>query len=124
MMVEISVLVVNWNGERMLADALGSLGRQSYANREIILIDNGSTDSSVRFVRERFPEVKVVPLHENNGFAGGNLAGFRTAEGQFIAFVNNDAKVSEFWLENLSQPMFEDSTVGICEKGVRSAFNF
>ncbi len=114
MPVKISVLVLNWNGEGLLADALGALGRQSDADREIIVIDNGSTDSSVRFVGAAFPEAKVVALDENRGFTGGNAAGLKVAKGQLIALVNNDTRVSERWLENLTRPMLEDSTVGIC----------
>lgn len=114
MPVKISVLVLNWNGEGLLADALGALGRQSYAEREIIFIDNGSTDSSVSFVGESFPEIKIVALGENRGFSGGNAKGLEAAEGQLIALVNNDTKVTEHWLENLARPMLEDSTVGIC----------
>ena len=72
---KVSIIVVNWNGERFLKDCLGALSKQSYANCEIILVDNGSPDNSVRFAREYFPEVKVVALSENTGFTGGNTAG-------------------------------------------------
>src|SRR6266481_4161156 len=70
---KVSIIVVNWNGERFLKDCLGALSTQSYVNCEIILVDNGSSDNSVRFVRENFPEVKIVELRENKGFTGGNV---------------------------------------------------
>ena len=53
--IKVSIIVVNWNGERFLKDCLGALSNQSYANCEIILVDNGSADNSVRFTRENFP---------------------------------------------------------------------
>jgi len=111
---KVSVVVVNWNGKRFLEDCLGSLSRQTYANREIILVDNGSTDSSVSYVREKFPDVKIIELRENTGFTGGNSAGLKAADGDFVALVNNDTRADERWLENLVQPMRKDPRVGIC----------
>ncbi len=110
----VSIIVVNWNGERFLNDCLEALDRQSYAEREIIFVDNGSTDSSVNLVRESFPNFELVELTENRGFTGGNSAGIRVATGEFIALVNNDTRVSERWLENLLHPMVEDPGIGIC----------
>jgi GT2 family glycosyltransferase len=111
---KVSIIVVNWNGQRFLSDCLGSLSRQTYANREIILVDNGSADSSVRYVKEKFPAVKIVALRENTGFTGGNAQGLKAADGDFVALVNNDTQAEDQWLENLIQPMLENSTVGIC----------
>jgi GT2 family glycosyltransferase len=111
---KVSIIVVNWNGERFLKDCLGALSNQSYTNYEIILVDNGSADNSVRFTREKFPAVKVVALSENEGFTGGNTAGLAIAHGAFLALVNNDARPDQTWLENLIQPMLRDRTIGIC----------
>ena len=102
---KVSIIVVNWNGERFLKDCLGALSGQTYANCEIILVDNGSSDNSVCFTRENFPEVKLVALRENTGFTGGNAAGLEVAVGDFVGLVNNDARPEKTWLENLIQPM-------------------
>ena len=110
---KVSIIVVNWNGERFLKDCLGALSDQSYTNCEIILVDNGSSDNSVRFTREKFPAVKIVALKENKGFTGGNAAGLEIAQGAYIALVNNDARPDQAWLENLIQPMLQDRTIGI-----------
>jgi GT2 family glycosyltransferase len=111
---KVSIIVVNWNGERFLKDCLGALTGQSYLNYEIILVDNGSSDNSVCFTRENFPEVKIVKLTENKGFTGGNAAGLEVAQGAYVALVNNDARPEKAWLENLIQPMLRDRTIGIC----------
>src|SRR5215813_14097115 len=110
----VSIIVVNWNGERFLKDCLGALTCQSHPNYEIILVDNGSSDNSIRFVRQNFPEVKVIALGENTGFTGGNAAGLEIAQGAFIALVNNDARVDHAWLERLLPTMLQDRTIGIC----------
>jgi GT2 family glycosyltransferase len=111
---KVSIIVVNWNGERFLKDCLGALTGQTYLNCEIILVDNGSGDASVYLTRESFPEVKIVALSENKGFTGGNAAGLEIAQGAYIALVNNDARPEKTWLENLIQPMLRDRTIGIC----------
>jgi GT2 family glycosyltransferase len=111
---KVSIIIVNWNGERYLRVCLSSLLFQTYANREIIFVDNGSTDDSVRYVKERFPAVNVIELRENTGFTGGNAAGVKVANGEYLALVNNDTRVHERWLENLIQPMLADRNVGIC----------
>jgi GT2 family glycosyltransferase len=95
---KVSIIVVNWNGERFLKDCLGALSGQSYRNCEIILVDNGSSDNSGRFAKENFPEIKIVALRENKGFTGGNAAGWDIAQGAFIALVNNDARPGKTWL--------------------------
>src|SRR4051812_6502988 len=71
-------------------------------------------DDSVAVVRKSFPGVKLIQLRQNRGFTGGNLAGFEEAGGEFIALINNDARVDERWLANLLQPMLDDCRVGIC----------
>jgi GT2 family glycosyltransferase len=70
---KVTIIVVNWNGEKFLQDCLGALSNQSYADCEIILVDNGSADKSVHFTRENFPAAKIVALEENKGFTGGNV---------------------------------------------------
>jgi GT2 family glycosyltransferase len=110
----VSIIVLNWNGESLLRECLESLSRQTVTNREVLLVDNGSTDLSLQLVKENFPEVKIITLPENVGFAGGNREGLKAAEGEFIALMNNDACADEFWIENLLRAMCEDERIGIC----------
>jgi GT2 family glycosyltransferase len=105
---------VNWNGERLLNHCLSALSRQSHFNREIILVDNGSTDAGVAHARKAFHDLTVIELQENKGFTGGNAEGLKVAEGEFIALINNDSHADDDWCEHLLQPMLRDPTVGIC----------
>src|SRR5713226_7791996 len=113
-MSKVSIIVVNWNGENLLEDCLVALFHQTYEDHEIIVVDNGSTDLSVQFVEKNFRHVRIIKLPENKGFTGGNLEGLKLADGEFIALVNNDARVEQQWLENLAQPMLDDARIGIC----------
>ncbi len=97
----VSIIVLNWNGRAYLSDCLAALEGQTHANREIILVDNASTDDSVPFVRQRFPEILVVQSARNLGFVGGNALGLRHARGEWIALLNNDTIADPRWLEAL-----------------------
>jgi len=110
----VSVIVVNWNGERLLRPCLQSLSDQTYQEREIILVDNGSEDDSVETVRRLFPEVRIVRLPRNTGFAGGSVAGFAASKGDLIALLNNDARVECRYLERLVSGALQDHRIGIC----------
>ena len=94
-------MIPNWNGERFLSTCLGSLRRQSFVDFETIVVDNGSTDGSVAFVHRNFPEVRVLPLHENMGFSVAVNAGIRASRAEYVALLNNDTEVDPGWLEAL-----------------------
>jgi len=96
----VSIIVVNLNGRGLLADCLDALKGQEYPEDrvEIVLVDNGSTDDSVDFVRYAYPRVRVVEAGQNLGFAGGNNLGARHATGDYLALINNDARADPGWL--------------------------
>lgn len=101
MQPDVSVVVVTWNGRQHLDTCLASIEAQRGVAIETILVDNGSTDGTSDYVRERFPWVRLVSLSENRGFAGGNNAGAREAAGRFVAFLNNDTSADPDWLRAL-----------------------
>ncbi len=111
-MPEISVVVVNWNGRQFLEECLQSLRRQTFRDFEVIFVDNGSADGSVSYVQNRFPEVTVVPLSENRGFTGGNIAGYQQSKGKLIALLNNDTEVHAGWLDEIYQAAMQYPEAG------------
>jgi GT2 family glycosyltransferase len=100
-MTEIAVVVVNWNGAHLLPTCLGSLRRQTFADFETVLVDNGSSDRSVELVRREYPEVRVVELAENLGLAGGTNVGIRGTTAPIVATLNTDAEADPGWLAEL-----------------------
>lgn len=114
----VSVVVLNWNGRSLLEDCLGSVLRQTFRDYEVILVDNGSTDGSAAWVRERFPQVRLLALEENLGFCGGNNAGFRVARGRYVALLNNDTEVEPDWLERLYAVIAADPRIAACDSSV------
>jgi GT2 family glycosyltransferase len=97
----VAVVVVNWNGRAYLDKCLSALRAQTYRTFEIVMVDNASTDDSVDFVRQQFPEVKVIPLNQNVGFAAANNAGIRATRSDFVALINNDAYAEPAWLAEM-----------------------
>src|SRR5258708_5196029 len=100
-MPKISVIIPNWNGKHYLGDCLGSLRKQTFGDFETILVDNGSEDGSVPWVRTKFPEVNVIALPANRGFTGGILGGYEQATGELIVLLNNDTEANPNWLQSI-----------------------
>lgn len=99
----IAVVIPNWNGKEDLAACLDSLSHQSMPHK-VIVVDNGSVDGSVDFVRNNYQKVDLIALPRNTGFSGGVNTGIQRALEQgfsYIALLNNDAVVDRFWLEEL-----------------------
>ena len=100
-MPEMSVIILNWNGKHFLDECLRAMRRQTFRDFEAILVDNGSKDGSVDFVRKQYPEVTLLALPENRGFTGGNIAGYTKATGSLIVLLNNDTEAQPNWLEEI-----------------------
>lgn len=98
----ISVIIVNYNGLSHLRECLDSLRRQAFTDFEVIFVDNGSTDGSVSFVEENYPDIKVVKNRANLGFGEGNNVGMRIAQGKYVALLNNDTVTHPEWLRSLA----------------------
>jgi GT2 family glycosyltransferase len=95
------VIVPNWNGRSDLERCLPALQAQTLDDFEVIVVDNGSSDGSLELLETEFPEVRVVELGENRGFATANNIGIRAARGRYIALLNNDTRVDPAWLAEL-----------------------
>ncbi len=108
----VSIIIPNWNGRHHLDTCLSSLREQSYADYEVILVDNASADDSVSFIRENFPEIRIVALNENRGFTGACNAGYAEARGEYIVLLNNDTEVDEGWLEAIVDAFERHEDVG------------
>src|SRR3989344_4230145 len=112
-MPRLSLVVLNWNGKQHLETCFNSIKDQSYKDFETLLVDNGSNDGSVEFVREKFPWVRIVALPKNVGFARGNNAGIKEAKGDYILTLNNDTKLEKDCLKNLVSVVEKNKNIGM-----------
>ena len=109
--MSVSIVIPNYNGKELLAELerAGSLDRAPHEN-EIIVVDDASTDGSVTFLSEKFPDVKVIPLTKNQGFGEACNIGVATAKNRIIVLLNSDVKVCEDFIPKLTKH-FTDSKV-------------
>jgi GT2 family glycosyltransferase len=94
----ISVVIPNWNGRSWLPACLAALRAQERGADEVIVVDNGSRDGSLEYLRDEHPEVRVIELSDNTGFAHAANLGLNAAAGEFVALVNTDVELAPDWL--------------------------
>lgn len=111
-MKRVSVIIPNWNGKDLLGPCLESLHRQDFDDFETIVVDNGSTDGSVAFVRENFHRVTIISFAENRGFSVAVNAGIVASSSLYVALLNNDALVQPLWLKELVGALDANAEVG------------
>lgn len=115
----VSIITVNRDGRKFLASHFDSIFSMEKGNfpLEVMMIDNLSEDGSADFVREKFPEVKIIENEVNNYAKALNL-GIRNSEGEYIAFLNNDTVVEKNWLKGLIEIMSQDEKIGAVQSKV------
>lgn len=124
-----SVIVVNYNGQSFLKDCFDSLLHTTYPAVEILMVDNGSTDDSVPFVEQNYPQVRLIKSPTNLSYSGGNNLGIRHASGDYIVLLNNDTEVTPGWLEPLAEEFASDRAIAACQPKIlmmtdRSSFEY
>src|SRR5207253_1305353 len=105
----------NLNRRELLGRCLESLWRQTFSKFEVVVVDNGSSDDSLEFLRAiAEPRLRIVSLPVNKGFAVGCNAGITQAAGRYIATLNNDAEADPRWIEELVAGVESDPAIGMC----------
>lgn len=98
---KVAIVILNWNGAKLLQQFLPSVVEFSKNDfSEIIVADNGSTDDSLLILNEKFPEVKILDLKENFGFAKGYNEALSQIEADYFVILNSDVEVTEGWLNS------------------------
>ena len=102
-MKDLSIIIVNWNGQQLLRDCLSDLKKScSMEMVQTIVVDNASIDGSVKMVETEFPWVQLVRSDRNLGFAAGNNLGLQVATGRWIMLLNNDTLLPEHFISDLT----------------------
>jgi GT2 family glycosyltransferase len=114
----VSIIILTYNNEKDLAECIPSILDQTYKNFELLIVDNGSTDGTIAYIKTHYPEIKLIETGTNLGYAGGNNVGFQHANGDYIVVVNPDTLVDPGWLTHLIQPFDDDHRIGITNSKV------
>ncbi|RYY32547.1 MAG: glycosyltransferase family 2 protein [Sphingobacteriaceae bacterium] len=120
---KVAVVILNWNGIHHLQQFLPSVIASTWQNIEIVLGDNASTDSSVEWVKSRYPEVKIIQNDTNYGFTGGYNRVLKQVEADYYVLLNSDIEVQPRWIEPVITLMESDGTIAAAAPKILSYAN-
>lgn len=115
-MEKVAVVILNWNGRDFLAQFLPSVTKYSHQeDTRVYVADNGSTDASLEFLRENYPQVKIIEMPINHGFAGGYNEALKHIDAEYYVILNSDVEVTENWIEPVISYMDKNPNVAACQ---------
>lgn len=109
-MEKISIVLLNYNGRMHLETYLPSIVKHSGPHK-IYLVDNGSTDDSLNFLKENFPQVEIISFEENYGFCGGYNRAIQLIESEYTVLLNTDVEVTANWIDSILKIFESDSAI-------------
>ena len=122
-MEKLAIVILNWNGAAMLKTYLPSVIKYSRDEATIYVADNASTDDSLMLIREHFPEVKLILLDKNWGFADGYNKSLAQIDAEYYLLLNSDIEVTHHWLTPMIEFMDSHQDVAACQPKLLSIFN-
>ncbi|MBR7018169.1 MAG: glycosyltransferase family 2 protein [Prevotella sp.] len=122
-MDQVAIVILNWNGEKMLSQYMNTLMEYSRRSAKVYVADNASTDQSVAFLKQHFPEVQIIQLEKNWGFAEGYNKALQQVEATYYVLLNSDVEVTHHWLTPLIEFMDNHPEVAACQPKLLSVTN-
>lgn len=117
---KVAVVILNYNGKKHLQQFLPSVLACAYPNFEIVVADNASTDDSVAFLKKHFPDVRLIRLPANYGFALGYNMALEEIQSDYYVLLNSDVEVTPGWIDPIIELMERDPTVAACQPKIKS----
>lgn len=118
-MKSVAIVILNYNGKVHLSTFLPSVVAQSQGYR-IIVADNGSTDDSVKFLKDHYPEVELILLDSNYGFCGGYNRALKQVHAEYYVLLNSDVEVSPDWIAPIVKLFEENPQIAACQPKILS----
>ena len=119
----VSIVILNYNGAKYLAQFLPSVLATSYPNFEVVVADNGSSDDSIQLVKASFPTVKIITNTTNEGFAGGYNWALKKVVAKYYVLLNSDVSVDAHWLDPMVDLLESNALIGACQPKILSYAN-
>lgn len=99
--MKVTIIIPNYNGKHFMQPCLASLEKQTYKNFKILVVDNHSTDGSIEYMKENYPEIELISLKENYGFSRAVNIGIQHADTPYVILLNNDTTVDENYVKEM-----------------------
>lgn len=119
----VSVIILNWNGEKLLKRFLPSIVRSMPDSAKLIVADNGSADSSVQYIKDNFPDVGIISFSKNYGFAEGYNRAIDEVDTPYCVLLNSDVEAKSDWVTPLLEYMENNPDCGAAQPKILSANN-
>lgn len=121
---KVAIVILNWNGAKLMEEFLPSVMDYSPTElAEVIVADNGSNDTSVDMLKEKFPSVRIIQLDKNYGFAEGYNQALKQIDNEYTVLLNSDVEVTPGWLDAPLAAMEADSTIVAAQPKIRAQRN-
>ena len=120
-MKPVAVVILNWNGQKFLEQFLPNVVSHSVTDiSDVFIIDNASTDSSIQYLNDFFPEIRTIMLDKNYGFAGGYNKGLAQIQADYYVLLNSDVEVTNRWILPIYNHLQSNKTVAVCMPKIKS----
>ena len=114
-----AIVILNWNGVKHLKTFLPSVVAHSQ-QAEIIIADNASTDNSNEWLKEHYPNIRIITLHQNYGYAGGYNEALKLVNAEYLVLLNSDVEVTENWLDPIIDCLINNPSIAACQPKIKS----
>ena len=111
----VAIVILNWNGKHYLQQFLPSVLTTTYPNYKLVVADNASTDDSVSFLRENYPQIEIIQLRKNFGFAKGYNEALKEVTADYYVLLNSDVEITPDWLQPMIHLLEEDVDHAACQ---------
>jgi len=123
-MNRIGIVILNWNGKELLKQFLPSVVSHSKREwAEIIVADNASTDNSIAFLEQEYPDIRLIQLDKNYGFAEGYNRALAQLDHEYFVLLNSDVEVSENWLDSIYQQFENNTDIAAAQPKIKAYHN-
>ena len=111
----VAIVILNWNGKQFLEKFLPSVTASAYLNKKIIVADNASTDDSIIFLQQQYPQIQIIQNKNNGGFAKGYNIALKQVQADYYVLLNSDVEVTPNWIGPVIELMESDISIAACQ---------
>ncbi|MCC7331101.1 MAG: glycosyltransferase family 2 protein [Flavobacteriales bacterium] len=121
-MKKTAVVILNWNGKKFLEQFLPSVTKYSSHDARIVVADNQSTDDSIQFIQDNYPEIEIIVNDKNYGFAKGYNVALKQVDAEYFVLLNSDVEVTENWITPIIQLMDSNLNIAACQPKIKDFY--